>query len=241
MSNAPTLRAGAAALALSCIALGATALQVGRAAWAARPAQDALVRLDGGRQLVDGDFAAASAAAAHASALRPRAGAYDELTARLALHAARMAADRGSREDALAVARDAAARARAARPAWPYAAILAAAAADAAGDHGPGFVAAVADAWRAGRHEARIREALAGLWLHGAARAVAPPLEAAFDAELGIAPVTWIDRADRAGAAAEACTRALDASPARARCAELGWNASPAPGNGAHDDALQPG
>lgn len=218
----------AAAAALLCCVLVLQSIQVGRAALAARQAQDVLVALDAGRAVDPALRARAVAGARRAVELAPADGAHHELVARLALHAAREAGRRSERREALDQAAQAIARARAARPAWPYAAALDAVIADADARHGAAFAAAVQAALALGPHESRVREMLASLWLRPAARAGAPALEQAFRAQLAREPAAWIDRADRSGAADPACRLARGIAEAERRCGELGWAPSDA-------------
>lgn len=213
----------AAATAVLCLALAVQAVEVGRAAQLARRAQDVLVALDAGRAVDSTQRDSAAGGARRAVELQPRNGAHHELVARLALHAARAAPNRGARRAALLQAAEAIARARALRPSWPYAAVLDAVIADADDRHGPAFAAAVDAALADGPHESRVREMLASLWLRAPARAAAPALESSFRAQLAREPAPWIDRADRSGAADPACRIARGIADAERRCAELGW------------------
>ncbi len=248
MSTSVRTRVLAMTLATLALLMALACWRIGLAAVSAKPAQDALVRMDAG-QTFDADRNAELAAGlVRARALQPRAGMYDELAARLALHAARTAQSPVQRLDALERAREAALRAQAARPLWPYAALLVAASEDAAGHHGARFVGAVDAAWSLGRHEARVGQTLAGLWLRAAARRAAPALGEAFDAQLAVLPEAWIDRADRGGVADAACQRAESNARARERCTLLGWRdprttgAVPAaPRQQAHDGDRHPG
>lgn len=226
-------RAAALASAAAMALLVAQSVRVGKAGVDGRIAQDTLVRLDAGQTVAPSEVDAAWRAADAARRADPRAGAADEWLARLALHAAAAATDPMARRAQRDAARRHAAAAWAARPVWPYAAALAATTEAADQRHGERFQAAVAAAWRNGRHERRIRDTLAGLWLRPAARAAAPALAEAFDAALAREPERWIDAADRAGSAPEACARAGAPPAARARCVELGWTPSHATADGA--------
>jgi len=248
MSTSLRSRVLAMTLALLALLMAFACWRIGWAAWSAKPAQDALVRMDAGQQVDADRIAKLAAGVVRSRELQPRAGIYDELAARLALHAARTAQSPLQRVDALELAQEAALRAQSARPVWPYAALLVAASEDAAGQHGTQFVDAVDAAWLLGRHEARIGETLAGLWLRADARRAAPALGAAFDAQLAVLPEAWIDRADRSGVADAACQRAASNLRARERCTLLGWRdprttgAAPASsGQQAHDADRHPG
>lgn len=203
---------GAVAMAL----LAVHAVRVGGAGIDGRVAQDALVRLDAGQVLAPAAVDAARRAAEAARRADPRAGAPDEWLARFELHAAAASNDPATRRAHRDAARRHAAAAQAARPAWPYAAAIVATAEATDQRHGERFQAAVASAWRNGRHERRIRDTLARLWLRPAARGAAPQLAEAFDAALEREPGRWIDAADRAGSAPEACARAGAPPAARA-------------------------
>lgn len=208
--------------------LAVHALRAGIAGVDGRIAQDTLARLDAGRPVGAGELLWAQRHAEAARAFAPRHGAPDEWLARLALHAA--ARDDAARQRSLrAQAREHAAAAWRARPAWPYAAATLAMAEAADQRFGERFESAARDAWTHGRHERRVREQLARLWLRPEARGRAPFLAEAFDAALATMPAYWIDAADRAGAAPEACARPAAPAAARARCEELGWIA------GAHE------
>ena len=216
-------RLAAAGLALLAVLLAAQAVRTGVGGVQGRIAQDTLVRLEAGRAVAPGDRAAARAAADSAQAASPRDGSPHEWRARLALREAALAQDGAARRGWHGTAREAAAQARAARPRWPYAALLQATAEAEDLRTGPVFAQAVADAWRFGRHERRVVDGLALLWLRADARAGAPELALAWDAALARLPEAWIDRADRAGFGADACARAAGDARARARCEALGW------------------
>lgn len=216
-------RVAAAVLALLAASLAVQAMRTGMAGVQGRLAQDTLVRLEAGREVTAEERVAARAAADAAQALSPRDGAPHEWRARLALREASLAKDPVERRAWRDSAREAAAQARAARPRWPYAALLQAVAEAHDLRTGPVFSAAVADAWAYGRHERRVVDGLALLWLRPEARAAAPELALAWDAALARRPEDWIDRADRAGSGPEACARAAAAPRARARCEALGW------------------
>jgi hypothetical protein len=223
-------RIAAVGLALLAALLAAQALRTGAAGLHGRIAQDALVRLEAGREVAPAERAAARLAADASQRLAPRDGAAHEWRARLALREAALARDAAERRTWRAAAREAAARAREARPRWPYAALLQAAAEADDLRTGPVFAAAVADAWGYGRHERRVVDGLALLWLRLEARDAAPELALAWDAALARGPEDWIDRADRAGSGPEACARAAGDARARARCEVLGWTAGHATG-----------
>jgi hypothetical protein len=218
-------RAVAAIGALLAMLLAIHAVRCGIAGIDGRTAQDTLARLDAGRVVRADEIAAARARARAARDFAPRHGAPDEWLARLALHAA-ADGDAVARRALRAAAREHAAAAWRARPAWPYAAATVAAAEAADQRFGARFAAAAQAAWRHGRHERRVRELLAGLWLRPAARDGVPVLALAFDAALAREPERWIDAADRAGAGPAACARPAAPRPARARCEQLGWPAT---------------
>ena len=217
-------RVALALLALLLLACAVICLRIALAASLATPAQTTLVRAEGGH-LTDSMALATAALAVENARTWWGTAELEEMGSRIALRQAATSKLPGERRSAMDKARESALRATELRPTWPYAAAQLATVLHEDQDHGALFVRAAADAMRFGPNEMRVRRMLAQLWLDDGARssAAAETLAAAFDAQLRTDPAQWIDRADRASVAPEACNRAQAIAAARERCITLGW------------------
>jgi hypothetical protein len=217
------------ALALAGAALAILSARVGLAAIHAERAQRFVYAVRDSRASVvaDADWRVARDVIAAALSFGGRGAEALELAAQVALYGLQRDGVGADERDALA--REAIADLREAipqRPIWPYAhAALAVAKLD-AGEIDAEMQSAVESAMKLGPREGRVHRQLAQLWIAGADRklaGLAAPLSEAMTLALRDHPERWVDRADRAGRAAELCAREALPKAALARCEQLGW------------------